>query len=739
MLEKQMEKTLQMEKQLLQTTGEEESQSATATVTGPDSFPSLGDPVGQKPASSEVEEWGVDSDSEDEWQENEQVSNFSGEYDSNDEDETSERLHKTNDGLSEEHPCEVSTSCGKDNMTAPRANIQLPQLSSSQDPHAMDTCPYGKNCCLGRRCVYSHPLSVDNRNRQNSVENDSISQVQCDRFSSEDADKCNLACDLTKERTLPVPSCEELTSDISCPGNKNDGQSHHAFSSNVDESIANQSLHSLQPVSSASYESESNDSCTTQQSISAGDRVKLGSKTSAGATTLSNDLNQGDVTSDNRENFSQSARKDLTGLDSKPSLDDKSSPSQEKPKINVANDNPGNGNKDGSTVSYQNTTTKEASTSEGNATNPTVYVIADQSQFPFGFPAASALMQSAAALPPLGNLSTGGTNLQNSPHSSSLPLNYTGQMPTALQANLIAQTLGALPQSSGSVVTMPQISATSQNSASPSLGGNLQTPAATPQPNTVASGTSPQTGTTNGFPALPGFPFLPNVFPFLNPANIAANASLMAAVAAGSIPFPAMPGLSNQQGGGLAMNQPMLPPYLKTDLGAGVSPLGQYLPMQAQLNGMTVGRNVQVPHPPQAQLQSSQTGVSSDPQSAASNVQQPLRFPFPFINPQAFANFNAAMAAGMPYSVLQTGAQTSLQSGLAPSQVQVNGNSTEQCRMKQQTGTVFPKPTDVKRESGEERNGPVSSAGKAPSLRRPATGELNDLRNHSAQSILQPW
>ncbi|KAL9963596.1 hypothetical protein ACROYT_G027119 [Oculina patagonica] len=188
-----------------------------------------------------------------------------------------------------------------------------------------------------------------------------------------------------------------------------------------------------------------------------------------------------------------------------------------------------------------------------------------------------------------------------------------------------------------------------------------------------------------------------------------------------------MPGPSNsvqnQLGGGFVMNQPMLPPYLKTDLAGGVSPLSQYFPMQAQLNGfpgMTGEGNGQVPRPSQAQPPPPQAGVTNAPQSAAPTVPQPLKFPFPFIDPQAFVNMNAAMAMGLPYSMLQNGCQTSLHSGLAHSQVQVNNKTTEQCRV-EHTGTAVTKPTDIKRDLGEESGGPVSFGSKTSSLRRPVT------------------
>ena len=739
MLEKQMEETFHIEQQLQQTTGAKENQSATATVTGPDSFPPLGIPVGCKPASSEVEECEVAPDSEDEWQESEQVSNLCCEYASNDEEEASEQLDKTEcDGL----PREEFTSSGEDDIAVAKSNMQLPQISRGQDSQALDCCPYGKNCCLGKHCMYSHPVSVDNRKSQKSVENSSTSQDQSD---FERADKYSLTCNLTEKHIAPAASCEELPDALehSHPGD-NTWQSFNA--SNCDESM--NCFHPSQPESSASCEPESDETYTTQQPIDAGDRVKFDSTISAGAAGFSKDANQCDLALDKLENLSQSSRSDITFLESQSSLEDRFSSSQEIPERNKANDlqihssghlktlsgDPGEVNKDGSTVLCDKSTSKEASTVDSNATGPTVYVIADQSQFPFGLPAANSLIQSAATLPPLGNLSAGAKlqNVpQNSQHSSSLPVNYASQMPSALPANLIAQTLAALPQSSAPAVTIPQtLSATSQNSTNPSLGKTLQTPAATPQPNTVASSTSHPAGATNGFQAVPGFPFLPNVFPFLNPANIAANASLMAA-AAGGIPFPMMPGpsnsMQNQLGGGLVMNQPMLPHYMKTDLAGGVSPLGQYLPTQAQLNGlprMTAEGNVQVPRPPSGQPQSSQAGATSDPQSASPTVPQQLRFPFPFINPQAFVNMNAAMALGVPYSMLQNACQTSLQSGLASTQVQVNDKTTEQYGAEHR-GTGLTKPTDIKRDLGGEGGSSVSCGSKAPSLRRPATGEYD--------------
>lgn len=763
LLEKQMEETLQIEKQFQQTTSVEGTQNtAAAAVMDPGKFATLGIPQECEPAENEVEEWGVASDSEDEWQESEQVSNVSGEDASNDEengfkiDEASESLHKTEyHDLDEKHPTEGFLSGGKVSLTVLESNEQLPQLSRGQN--SQECCPYGKNCCLGKHCVYSHPPSIDNRKSQKFVENTFSSNDKCDRSSSERAD---LACSHTEKRYSPVPSSEEVpdASGLSYPGDKT-GQSYDAdIFNHKDASTTNESLYPLQPGSSVGQVPESEDSYTTEQSIYAGDSVKFGHMSGAGGTGFGEDSNQCKLASGKLENFTQSSWDNKTCLES--SLEDRSLSSQEKSKSTNASDlpihssghlddlnvDPLKGNNDGSNVVCENPVAEEASTANSDVKGPTVYVIADQSQFPLGFPAASVLKQSVASLPPLVNLSAG-AKLQNFPqnsqHSSSLPVNYAGQMSTGLPTNLAAQTLTAIPQISRPVVTIPEtVSSASQNSASSSPSETPQSPAATHQPNTAVSSTSSQAGVTNGFPAVPGFPFPPfgNVFPFLNPANAAANASLMAAAAAaaagGGIPFPIMPGTSNslpnQQGGQFLMNQPILPPYLNADLGSGVSPLGQYLPMQAQLNGlpgMTMEGNVPVPRPP-PQPQPSQAGVANNPQSAAPTLQQPFRFPFPFIDPQAFANINAAMALGIPYSMLQNGCQTSLQSGMAPSQVQVDNKTTEQGRVEQK-GTGVTKPGEVKPDIGLERADSVSCGSKTPSLRRPATGEskLNQFQN----------
>lgn len=745
-LERQMEKTLQVEKQFQQITSVEETQNTAAdAVTDPGRFATAGIRHGCGPGVNEVKEWCAVSDSEDEWQEGEQVSNFSDEDASDDEengfniDVASEPLPKTEyQDLDEKHVAEGFGRSGKVSLTVPKSNELLPQLSRGLD--SQNCCPYGKNCCLGKRCLYSHPPSINNNRKiQTFVDNTSSSNEKCDSSSGERAD---LTDSPTENHYSPVNSFQEVpdSSDLSFPVD-NTEQSNALIFNHEDTLTTNESLYQLQPGLSVGHVPESEDTSTKEQSVYARDSVPFGYMGGADSTKLGEDYNQCSLASGKLEDLTQSSWDNKTDLESP--TEDRPLSSQEEFEstdtsdvqihscghLDDTNVDLGEGDNVGSTAVRENPVEQGSSTVNSDVKGPTVYVIADQSQFPLGFPAASVLKQSVASLPPLVNLSAG-AKLQNVPqhsqHSSSLPVNYAGQMPTGLPVNLAAQTLTAIPQSPRPDVTIPQTySSASQNSAS-SSSGTSATPAATQQPITAVSSASSQAGVMNGFPAVPGYPFLPfgNVFPFLNPANAAANASLMAAAAAaagGGIPFPIMPGTSNsmlnQQGG------QFVPPHLNVDLGGGVSPLGQYLPMQAQLNsfsGMTMEGNAPVPRPP-PQPQPSQAGVTNNPQSAAPTVQQPFRFPFPFIDPQAFVNMNAAMAMGIPYSVLQNGCQTNLQSGMTP-QLQANNKTAVPGRL-EHTGAGVTKPVEVKPDIGLERGEPVSHGSKTPSLRRPATGE----------------
>ena len=749
LLERQMEETRQIEKQFKQITSVEETRNtAAAAVTDPNKFATAGNPHGCEPAVNKVEEWGVASDSEDEWQESEQVSNFSDEDASNDEensftiDEASEPQHKSeNHDLDEEHPAEGFVSSGNVSLTVPKLNEQSPQqLCRGQD--SQNCCPYGKNCCLGKRCLFTHPQSIDNRKSLKCVDNTSSSNEKCDRSSSERASPCNP----TEKHYSAGTSFEEVpdASDLSYPVDK-PGQSYNALICNhKDASTTNESSYLMQPGSSVGQVPEAEDTSTTEQFIHAGDSVPFGHMGGAG---LSKDSYQCSVASGKRPDLTQSSWDNKTGV--APPQEDRSLSSQEKSKSTNSSDvqihssdhlvylnaDPGKSNGGGSAAVCENLLTGKASTANSDVKGPTVYVIADQSQFPLGFPAANVVKQSVASLPPLVNL-TAGAKLQNAPqtsqHSSSLPVSYAGQMPTGLPANLGAKTLTAVPQISRPVGAIPPtLSSASQNTASSSCSETLEAPAATQQQPISAVSSTLSQGVTNGFPAIPGFPFLPfgNVFPFLNPAHAAANASLMAAPGGGSgIPFPMIPGTSNlmpnQQGG------QFVPPYLNMDLRNGVSPLAQYLPLQAQVNnlpGMTMEGNV--PRPPQSQSQSqsqpqpqpSQAVIANNPQSAAPTMQQPFRFPFPFIDPQAFVNMNAAMAMGIPYSVLQNGCQTSLQPGTAP-QLQALNKTTDPGRALN-AGAGTTKPVEVKPDIGLERAESVSCGSKTPSLRRPATGQ----------------
>ena len=75
---------------------------------------------------------------------------------------------------------------------------------------------------------------------------------------------------------------------------------------------------------------------------------------------------------------------------------------------------------------------------------------------------------------------------------------------------------------------------------------------------------------------------------------------------------------------------------------------------------------------------------------------------------------------GIPYSVLQNGCQTSLQSGTTP-QLQANNKTADPGGL-EHTGAGVAKPVEVKPDIRLERGESVSRGSNTPSLRRPATG-----------------
>ena len=51
------------------------------------------------------------------------------------------------------------------NGNFPKFRKQSPLQQKEQDTETKDGCPFGKNCCLGKRCKYSHPPSIGTRKR----------------------------------------------------------------------------------------------------------------------------------------------------------------------------------------------------------------------------------------------------------------------------------------------------------------------------------------------------------------------------------------------------------------------------------------------------------------------------------------------------------------------------------------------------------------------------------------------
>ena len=602
-----MEETLELERKLQFTTANDKAKikaasSTEATNTNAametDSFPPLGVPLGDEQGSDAEEEWIVTSGSDDEW----------GDYacDSNVKDV--EGCQAKCSDLEEDQPSKGSASniedSERDNVALPKPNAQLAQQHKDKDPQASNCCPYGKNCCLGKRCNYSHPASIDNRKRQKSLHDSSDCQVQCDIKKSESNNASDLVHNLPgKHNSISlVASCEELpmsdTSDASCFVNSN-GHSHSTSISDLGESMANNSLPDLQTETCATHSATGD--CESLNQPSRNNTADLGSESPAGAWSSSTQ---------------EEPKANSTSLN-----DEKETLARSVGVESVKNE---------SNVPCDNSTPDNKIDTEGKGSPVPADSVIENSRLPENLPAASAMNQSATAIPQLANL-LADAKPQNSPQTAQ-PVNNVKQLPAAMPASVIPPTSAPSPQSAGHTVTIAgSLPGTSQNSGSPSTHQNS---APSQQPTPPVSSIPAQPVVTNNFPAFPGFPFLPfgNLYPFLDPPNAATfnqnvTASLLAAATLSGMPFPVTPGPANgvqyPQGGGAAMNQAMLPPYgTKTAHGSAVSVPGHYLPMTL-LNGVSgmpviANKSGVGPHP----LQPSQAGLATKPTSTAPSMSQ---------------------------------------------------------------------------------------------------------------------
>ena len=698
-----MEETLQLEKKLKCQSSKVEIQAKQATVMGHDSFPPL---VGHVD-----DEWVLPSSGENKGEGNEQEKKDSrkfarnkGDDDNDSSTETLERCHKSKPESKMEHLRKGSVEANGVNdrtMFLGKSHFQSPQLCRRHDSET-NSCPYGKNCCLGKHCKYLHPSSIDNRKRSKSGEFNLGSQDQCDSKVI-DRDNRSEPSSLTGKQMQLVASCEGVDRESEpCCGLQNYGKSDDVF------------------IQSTGF-------YTTQKSRYVGE-------TDNPNTALREEHNQCDISTSEFESINQCSRLDIPVSKSKTLLNNRFSLCEGTTENNSNADQPGlwnkkyaptgNPQKDAKygSILFKKSSSGATSSAAITVTAPTVYVVAD-SQFPFGAPAGKGFHQAALGLRSNANLSSE-QKPQNSPgafnQSSSSVNNSERQITAATTTKVMTQSrketsAGPGPGPGPGVSLLQTASVSSEILPSPrcSSSTSLQTPSAI------------QTTTTNIFPVFPGFPFLPfaSVYPSINPANAAASASLMAG-STDEISFPVTSGASSQHEGSFVSNQVILRAHLKAGLSGGLSPLGQVLPTQNAPSIMAAeGRSELVPN--LAQL--SEPDDLSELQSPTSMLLKPFNVPFPLINPLSFVNISTGMALGTPCSVLQNGCQTSSTSVLtAPSQVQGNDKTRKQSKVEQK-GTGVNTPTKVKRDFGKEDDASAGFGGKTKMLRRPITSECRIL------------
>ena len=612
-----MEETLQIEDNLQLKTVENEDGRKTATLSAEtinidhDSFPPLGVPLrvplrvplGNEQRFGAEEKWVVASGSDEDWGDynndndkpEECVANCCEQEwfnnASDDGDETKGCLAKCGD-LDEEHLNNKSASSReeskRDNMMLPKPDEQLPQQFRDKGSQASNSCPYGKNCCLGKRCKYSHPVSINNKKRHWSFDDSSGSQDKCDITRSESRDDNNTGRILPGEHSnISIDTSYEGLPKSDNPGVSypvsSIGRSHSNSITDSDDSITNSTLQASQPETSATQ---------LKRSIQ-----------SYSATGI-------------LENVSKPLIKNIPGLDFQ---EDESLAAQETQKTNSAVSDEMKPLISSDAIESVKNGTSDPCENSGDLTPPVVA----KSPFPATLPATGDLEQSVTTMPHLAELSNA-AKIQNSSQCTFQPVIYVKPLPAPVPSAPAAQssgnTVGFIPG------TLPEAS---QNSAVISVANTPQTSESGQQSSTLESRTPAQPVT-----AMPGFPSLPfgNFLPFLNPANVAsfnqnANASLLAAASLGGMPLPIISGLSsgvqNLQGGGTVINPGIPPPYsTKTDSGSAVTTPGYFLPI-APLNGFagspTVANMSGIgPHP----LQPSQAGLAANPQATAQAMLQ---------------------------------------------------------------------------------------------------------------------
>lgn len=744
-LEEEMEQTLQIEKEFELKPVQNKSGSSTASSAETHTIAAIFDdefpPLVYQQGPDGQEEWMVASGSEDEWGDEA--------YDDDDEDE-SEACPTEFSNSREEHtvtlPAQDSEITERDNKTVSTSHEQLPQNPRNQNVEALD-CPYGKNCCLGKRCKYSHSSTSDTRSRARSLDNSSCQDQKSLGKSSRNADSHlvhNIAGKHATDGIAFAASHEELlmsdTSDV------NQSTDNNGTSSTAGSIIAN------------STEDLSKEACApdiSEASIKTVDQYSQQANAASGSCTVEDFKCTSYVSSENAVTEDQMG---VTGEDSKPS-----SPSPLGTFNRLDTSVPQVSN-----PSHASVTLNQSADSMPQSSIPPASCC-DPNEAPNSMPQLSNLTVDASAL------------------------NYSPQVPqAAVSSSVTPPATASGTQGSDYTSTIPgTLSVTSNNSTSMSEAHVVQMSSTSQQPNTSMSSLSTSPLTVNSFPAVSaGFPLLPfgNLSPTLNPTNATRG---LHGITLAAVPPPCN-GVQNPRG-------VMTPPYYTNQPNcSGLSAAGQYVPIPP-LNGFpgltatnvhdsakVTGFASNQPSPPPGIPQmngllgmpstgappSLHTGFPTNPLSIAqarvqlkgfvgfpfgadmfqfsqgglSNAQsaslsvpqlllngvsgipaganmraavtnpQLLRYPFPMINPQVSVSVQTEMAAkGIPKSIPQDSSHTEKSS---TSQVQI---SKEQ------------KPAKVRSVTGEQKQGPSDGGTKAPLLRRPATSEYTTSAMESDQ------
>ena len=600
-MEKQVEETLHIGKSAqLEAVGNSGS-------SDPSGYPPAGDSLGSEqecdvvdPLETEEqcgaeEEWVVASASEEEWGDTDKDDNEADEFvpmTDDDEWDNSGRggaegakspLNSFNDPNEKHRDKLPASSCdfgGRDDVMLHNSVMQLSGYSADDGPQA---CPYGKNCCLGKRCKYSHPVSVDKRKRQKSFIDGFLTQDEHDSTRSVKKNDNNEMHNFEEKHDISLGvSGKELPvsafSDVNYSAISN-GRSLSTAKADPDDSAPNDPVEVIEPEVSA--------------------------------MKLRENSNQPLPVTSKLENISPSLMNNIMpGLKS---YEDGPLPTQEKPKMSSAINSDGykGAERVKNAASVQEKDAAVSSADVGNSPPPAT------------FPSTGAVRQSATTVPHVGNLSAD-VKVQNSAYRTNQPINYVKPLPSSLPVGFstpFSQSTGQTELFSGNTREP------SQNTAVPCAGGDVppnsgtdhQSSSVEPRPLTQ------QPMAVNNYPSMPGFPLFPlGNLPFLNTANVALlNQSLLAMASLGRMPLPIIPGpssgvLSSPQGRGNAMYPGMPSSHsMKTVDGSGISTQVGSLPTSSLIghsgapgvdNASGMG-----PHP----LQSSQAGVVTSGSSQA--------------------------------------------------------------------------------------------------------------------------